>query len=103
MKLASLVELWRELVPAPLVEHTRLESLERGVLRVSCASSAVLFELDQQLRAGLQRELITRHSGPAVRRIQLLIGSFEDDEPTIGGGYALSCSRWKGDLAGTCT
>ena len=70
-QLTEMAALWQELVPAHLAQHTRLESLSRGVLKVSIDSSSRLYELDRLLRGGLEQELITRHKGPAVRRIQL--------------------------------
>ena len=72
-QLAKLVDLWAELVPAEIAAHTRLESLSRGVLRVGVDSSGHLYELDRLLRSGLQQALITRHTGPAVRRVQLRV------------------------------
>ncbi|MEX0654511.1 MAG: DUF721 domain-containing protein [Phycisphaeraceae bacterium] len=70
-QLAQLVELWAQLVPADLAQHTRLESLSRGVLRVAVDSSSHLYELDHLLRAGLERDLVRQHTGPAFRRIKL--------------------------------
>lgn len=72
-QLGKLSQLWAELVPAELAAHTRLESLSRGVLRVAVDSSPRLYELDRLLRSGLQQQLISRHSGPAVRRVQLRV------------------------------
>lgn len=73
-QLGQLVTLWAELVPEPLVHHTRLEGLARGVLRVSVDSSPHLYELDQLLRAGLERQLIRRQpAGTALRRIRLRV------------------------------
>lgn len=70
-QLEALVELWQELVPPGLVAHTRLESLNRGVLKVAVDSSPRLYELDRLLRSGLQAQLVTRHRGPAFRKVQL--------------------------------
>ncbi|MFA9478795.1 DUF721 domain-containing protein [Phycisphaerales bacterium AB-hyl4] len=72
-QLAQLVELWSQLVPPDLARHTRLESLSRGVLRIVVDSSPHLYELDNLLRAGLERDLIRQHTGPAFRRIKLQI------------------------------
>ncbi len=70
-QLQSLVELWQELVPPELAVHTRLVSLNRGTLHVAADSSARVYELDRLLRGGLQQELITRHRGPAFRKVQI--------------------------------
>jgi len=72
-QLQSIIALWHELVPAELAGKTTLEGLSRGVLRVAVDSSAALYELDHLLRSSLQRELITRHKGTALRRIQLRV------------------------------
>ncbi len=76
-QLTEMVALWQELVPAHLLDHARLETISRGVLKVSVASSARLYELDRLLRGGLEQELIKRHKGPAVRRIQLRVAPLE--------------------------
>jgi hypothetical protein len=75
-QLAGLGALWAELVPAELASQTRLEGLTRGVLHVAVRHSGALFELDRLLRSGLQRDLITRHRGPALRRVQLRVHDF---------------------------
>lgn len=77
-QLAMLVELWSELVPDALLSHTRLAGLARGVLHVEVDSSARLYELDRLLRSGLQQQIITRHRGPAMRKIQLRVASWQE-------------------------
>lgn len=72
-QLVQLAALWERLVPPELADHTKLESLSRGVLRVAVDSSSRLYELDRLLREGLQHQLISEHKGPAVRRIQLRV------------------------------
>ncbi len=72
-QLADLVELWAELVPEALAGHTRLEGLSRGTLRVAVDSSARLYELDRLLRGGLERELLSRHKGAALRRVKVVV------------------------------
>lgn len=73
-QLGKLTEIWGELVPAELAAHTRLEGLSRGVLRVSVDSSGRLYELDRLLRGGVFDELISRHKGKALRRVDLKVG-----------------------------
>ena len=68
------MELWTELLPDEIIEHTRLDSLARSVLTVSVDSSARLYELDRLLRSGLEKQLITAHKGPAFRRVKLIVG-----------------------------
>lgn len=73
-QLGDLAEIWTELVPVELSAHTRLVSLNRGVLRVFVDSSGRLYELDRLLRSGVFDELVTRHKGKAVRRVELKVG-----------------------------
>ncbi len=70
-QLGELSTIWVELVPTELAEHTRLEGLSRGVLRVSVDSSGRLYELDRLLRGGVFDELVSRHRGKALRRVEL--------------------------------
>lgn len=72
-QLGALGEIWRQLVPAELAEHTRLESLSRGVLRIAVDSSSRLYQLDRLLRAGLEQRIIQAHRGPAFRKILLRV------------------------------
>jgi hypothetical protein len=79
-QLAALAELWQQLVPPELASHTRLDSLQRGVLKVSVDSSSCLYELDRMLRSGLENQLIVQHKGPALRRVQLRVAKIEDEQ-----------------------
>jgi hypothetical protein len=85
-QLRSLTALWSELLPPALLEHTRLEGLSHGVLRVAVASSSHLYELDRLLRQGLQRQLIQQHKGPAVRKVKLRVAPW--DQPEINQANA---------------
>lgn len=70
-QLGDLTTLWNKLVPEDLLEHTRLERLQRGVLHVGVDSSSHLYEMTHLLRGGLEQQLIQQHRGPALRRIKL--------------------------------
>lgn len=73
-QLGRFIDLWAELVPETLRTHTRLEGFSHGTLRVAVDSSAHLYELNQLLRGGLERELIRRQpSGPSLRRVRLRV------------------------------
>ena len=74
-QLGELAGIWEALVPGELAAHTRLVGLTRGVLRVAVGSSGRLYELDRLLRGGVFDELVTRHKGKAIRRVELKIGS----------------------------
>lgn len=80
-QLGQFVDLWAELIPEPLLRHTRLEGFARGVLRVAVDSSAHRYELDHLLRAGLERELMRRQpAGATLRRVRLHV----TDTPIAG-------------------
>lgn len=70
-QLGDLTALWSRLVPDDLLEHTRLERLQRGTLYISVDSSSHLYELTHLLRGGVEQQLIQQHRGPALRRIKL--------------------------------
>jgi hypothetical protein len=72
-QLGPLGELWSQLVPAEMHEHTRLEGLQRGTLRVAVDSAAHLYELDRLLRGGLERQMITGYRGGSLRRVKLVL------------------------------
>jgi len=72
-QLEKVIELWEQLVPAELAEHTRLEGLQRGVLKVSVDSSSRLYALDGLLRGGLQKQLTVSYTGGTLRRVQLRV------------------------------
>lgn len=69
-QMSRIAETWSGLVPADLVEHTRLESLARGVLRVGVDSSAHLYQLDRLLREGLEHQIIAA-ARASLRKVQL--------------------------------
>ena len=73
-QLEQLVEIWTRLVPPELCRYTKLEALNRGVLKVAVDSSARHYELDRLLRQGLQEQIIKMHKGPAFRKIQIHVG-----------------------------
>ncbi len=76
-QLAAFVEHWQELVPAELAAHTALRSFSRGTLRVAVADSATLYQLDRQLRGGLERELRNRCKS-TLRRVKLELEPLDD-------------------------
>lgn len=78
-QLVSIVEVWERLVPAALLPHMRLDGFSRGVLHVSVDSASIRYELDRLLRMGLQTQLIEQHKGPALRRVQVSVGVFDEE------------------------
>lgn len=79
-QLASITTVWQQFVPAGLIEHTRLESLKAGVLRVAVDSSAHLYELDRLLRGGLEQMLRGAHKGSPLKRVVLRVSESAGDE-----------------------
>ena len=59
-RLGRIIELWNELLPADLVEHTSVRALRGGNLHVTVDSAALVYELDRRLREGLLTELRAR-------------------------------------------
>ncbi len=78
-QLGDLAAIWGELVPEELAAHSRLVGLTRGVLRVSVDSSGRLYELDRLLRSGVFDELVSRHRGKAIRRVDLKVASVKPE------------------------
>lgn len=66
-KLGELINLWDELVPPELAEHSSLLGIRGGVLQVAADSSALVFEIDRLLREGLLKELRSRYHGTLMR------------------------------------
>jgi hypothetical protein len=69
-----LIALWMEMVPEELAARTALRSFQRGLLRVTVADSATLYQLDRAMRSGLQRAIQSASKAP-LRRIKLEIGT----------------------------
>jgi hypothetical protein len=65
-KLGQLSELWEQLLPPAIACRTSFSSLRAGTLYVIADSSAVAFELDRVLRAGVLAELRKRFDGTLV-------------------------------------
>lgn len=75
----QLAEIWDEVVPQPVRDHTAIEGFSRGVLRVLVDSAAHRFQLRMMLDGGLQRQIQSRFSG-ALNKIKLVPGHFDSIE-----------------------
>lgn len=73
-RLGQLIDLWEELVPRDLAAKTVIEHLRAGVLHVTVDSSATAYELDRQLREGLEALLRSRYRGTLVR-VKVKVGA----------------------------
>jgi predicted nucleic acid-binding Zn ribbon protein len=73
--LSRMAEVWDEVVPADVRDHTALERLERGTLTVMVDSAAHRFRLQMLLNGGLLKEIRQRFSG-ALNKVRLVPGQF---------------------------
>lgn len=64
---------WSERCPPEFLEFTRVVSLDpkNGTLTIAVSDSAVMFELDRALRAGLEAQLIKASSAP-ISKVRLV-------------------------------
>jgi hypothetical protein len=74
-QLAKLGEIWDEIIPQEISEHTALDSYARSVLTVLVDSAAHRFQLRTLLDGGLKREIQQRFTGP-IDKIRLVPGQF---------------------------
>lgn len=74
-QIGKMAEIWDAVVPGGILEHTALESLNRGVLTVMVDSAPHRFQLQTLLMAGLQKEIQARFPGP-LNKIRLTPGQF---------------------------
>ena len=84
-KFGKLADVWAALIPAPLVDHTSLESFARGTLTVLVDSAAHLYELKQLLLSGLEKQLLMVSKSTGLRKISLRQGQwYSGDRPDLG-------------------
>jgi len=74
-QLSQLAEVWDEVIPESIADHTALESFRRGVLTVVVDSAPHRFQLQTLLRGGLTDMLRERFSG-ALQKVRLVPGQF---------------------------
>jgi hypothetical protein len=74
-RLSKLAEIWDDVIPEPIREHTALESFHRGVLTVVVDSAAQRFHLQTLLTGGLMKEIQARFAG-ALNKVRLVPGQF---------------------------
>ncbi len=72
-RLGSFVDLWEGVVPADLAVHTRVTGVRGGVAHVTVDSSSTGYELDRQLREGLEQKLRAAF-GKTLIRVRLSVG-----------------------------
>ncbi|HUS90641.1 MAG TPA: DciA family protein [Phycisphaerae bacterium] len=74
-QVSKLAEIWDEVIPGSIREHTALESFQKGTLTVIVDSAAHRFRLRTLLAGGLMKELRARFSG-SLERVRLVPGQF---------------------------
>lgn len=74
-QLSSLAEVWDEVIPESIRDHTALESFKSGVLTVIVDSAPHRFQLKTLLSAGLLKEIRDRFSAP-LETVRLTPGQF---------------------------
>ena len=78
-QLGRLAEVWQEVMPAEIAQHTALEKFHRGNLTVLVDSASHLFTLQTLLDGGLRAEIQRRFNGP-LNRIRLVQGQFYETD-----------------------
>lgn len=74
-QLSNLAEVWDEVIPAGIRDHTALDSMNKGVLTVMVDSAAHRFLLQTLLNNGLTKAIQARFSG-ALGKVKLVPGQF---------------------------
>ena len=77
-KLGKIAECWAAFVPQSLIEHSCLESLNRGTLTVLVDTASHLYELKQLMLAGMQQQLLQACKTTGLRKINLKPGRWYD-------------------------
>ncbi|GEM_PF-366410 len=79
-KLGLLAQAWAQLLPAALEEHSCLDNIHRGTLRVLVDDAASLYELNLLQQQGLLNELRTLCPTVAVSRLKLVRGYWQPND-----------------------
>ena len=74
-QLGQLSEIWDEVVPEEIAEHTALEGFHRSVLTAMVDSAPHRYQLQTLLAGGLTKEIQSRFPG-ALNKIRLIPGQF---------------------------
>ena len=72
-RLGSFVDLWEGVMPGELTCRTRVTSLRSGVAHVTVDSSSTAYEIDRQLREGLEQQL-RQAFGKTLIRVRITVG-----------------------------
>ena len=75
-RLEGIVDIWMAHVPEPIARHSRLVSLQRGILTVSVTHAPVRAQLEALLRQSLLRQLQAESKGAVLRVKSYVNGDF---------------------------
>ncbi len=82
-QLSELACIWDSTIPAPIQEHTAMDSFQRGVLTVLVDSASHRFHLQTLLTGGVMKAIQQRFSG-ALNKIRLVPGQFSSIDLETG-------------------
>jgi hypothetical protein len=74
-QLGKLAEVWDEVIPQNIRDHTAMDGFQKGVLTVMVDSASHRFLLQTLLNNGLQKEIQSRFASP-INKIRLVPGQF---------------------------
>jgi hypothetical protein len=95
-QLGQIAEVWDDLIPPNLRDHTALDTFVRGTLTVMVDSASHRYQLQNQIRSGLQKSIQARCSA-TIQRIKLVPGRFyEIDRETGERRYLFDDSEREG-------
>ena len=79
-RFGKVAEVWLQLIPITLVDHTCLESFHAGTLKVMVDSSSHLYELKTVLLAGLEQQILLACKSTGLRKISMKLGRWYDGD-----------------------
>lgn len=81
-RLGRIAEVWAQLIPEVLLDHTCLEGFSGGTLKVLVDSSSHLYELKTVLLSGLQKQILLACKTTGLRKITPKLGRwYAGDDP----------------------
>jgi hypothetical protein len=79
-KFGKVAEIWQQLIPVTLIDHTCIESFTTGTLKVLVDSSSHLYELKTVLLAGLEKQILLAGRAHGLRKITMKLGRWYDGD-----------------------
>ena len=75
-RLQQISEVWQELLPQEILEHSCIDDLSRGVLRITVDSHVHYAELDMLVRSGLADQILEAAPSLPAFKIKLSRGKW---------------------------